>query len=303
MPNNKFRNERITLRSLQTYYNTYASASGATKEQAEANLLAFLHRISLFDFNGNEKIIIKKSSLLTDGTFTSIKKNSRPDITNIATHLLNRWWAGDTNPNLLRGIHRQRSKSAKTDRKHISYTLDTSYSFHVSSHYSGNGSLHNGQWWPLQICAHRDGAHGEVEAGISGLKAKGAYSIVVSGAGYADIDEGERLQYCGTPSPDASKPSFSTQLMITAKDKGNPLRVLRSAKVGSKYKPKMGLRYDGLYDIKDAEVVEPVTVLYRFLLERCKGQEPICWEGATKRPHQVELDALERDQEMRKLAV
>ena len=42
----------------------------------------------------------------------------------------------------------------------------------------------------LQICAGRDGAHGEMEAGIYGKTDKGAYSDVVGGEAYANIDMG-----------------------------------------------------------------------------------------------------------------
>ena len=46
----------------------------------------------------------------------------------------------------------------------------------------------------------RDGAHGEIEAGIHGQPGKGAYSIVLSGSGYSDIDEGNTLKVSLSPS-------------------------------------------------------------------------------------------------------
>ena len=45
----------------------------------------------------------------------------------------------------------------------------------------GHNGLTVGQWWPFQICALRDGAHGASIAGIAGGENEGAYSIVVSG--------------------------------------------------------------------------------------------------------------------------
>ena len=45
----------------------------------------------------------------------------------------------------------------------------------------GHNGLTVGQWWPLRVCALRDGAHGHIQGGISGNATDGAYSIVVSG--------------------------------------------------------------------------------------------------------------------------
>ena len=45
----------------------------------------------------------------------------------------------------------------------------------------GHNGLVVGDWWPLRICALRDGAHGAMQAGIAGSSQIGAYSVVVSG--------------------------------------------------------------------------------------------------------------------------
>ena len=45
----------------------------------------------------------------------------------------------------------------------------------------GHNGLEVGQWWPLQMCALRDGAHGTKMGGIAGSDNLGATSIVVSG--------------------------------------------------------------------------------------------------------------------------
>ena len=44
----------------------------------------------------------------------------------------------------------------------------------------GHNGLTVGQWWPLRVCAIRDGAHGAMMAGIAGGANVGAFSIVVS---------------------------------------------------------------------------------------------------------------------------
>jgi hypothetical protein len=48
--------------------------------------------------------------------------------------------------------------------------------------------------WPNRLCAIRDGAHGEHEAGIYGKKDRGAFAVVVAAGGYADEDHGEVCQ-------------------------------------------------------------------------------------------------------------
>ena len=50
-----------------------------------------------------------------------------------------------------------------------------------NSKIEGHNGLSIGQWWPFQICALRDGAHGSLMAGIAGGETEGAFSILVSG--------------------------------------------------------------------------------------------------------------------------
>jgi hypothetical protein len=45
----------------------------------------------------------------------------------------------------------------------------------------GHNGLSIGDWWPMQICVLRDGAHGSRMGGISGSIEEGAWSIIVSG--------------------------------------------------------------------------------------------------------------------------
>lgn len=61
-----------------------------------------------------------------------------------------------------------------------SYKIDDQYPS-VPYKVFGNNGLVIGQWWPLQICALRDGAHGMRIAGIAGSQSMGVTSIVVSG--------------------------------------------------------------------------------------------------------------------------
>ena len=135
--------------------------------------------------------------------------------------------------------------------------------------------------------------------GIFGEKDKGAYSIVLSGGGYNDQDDGHIIEYSGTESKD-STPTEATNALIVSKDLGNPIRVIRSSQLvkSNKYRPELGLRYDGLYQVKDYKLVNEAKAMYRFHLERCEGQEPIrCEDNAARRPTIFEV---EKYQELKK---
>lgn len=111
--------------------------------------------------------------------------------------LHDRWSKGDFDAFLLRGIE-LKSRSQADGKRTKSRNLDKNYPYKVSPNFIGEGPLVNGQWWPHQICAIRDGAHGAIEAGIFGERGKGALSIVVGSSGYANEDDGDIIKYCGT---------------------------------------------------------------------------------------------------------
>lgn len=77
--------------------------------------------------------------------------------------------------------------------------------------------------------------------------------------------------------------------MLEAEIKNNPIRVFRSEKKDSRYAPKKGIRYDGLYVITDREVLNEATGMYRFRLERCPGQDPLRYKGVEARPNGYDL--------------
>jgi hypothetical protein len=161
--------------------------------------------------------------------------------------------------------------------------------------YHGNGFLVNGQWWPRQICAVRDGAHGYLVGGISGIKGEGAVSVVMSGDEYhlEDRDDGEEVWYCGTKAKErSSEPTEFTKHLLDSVNSGKPVRLMRSSNLyGSKFKPSEGFRYDGLYDVVGEELLDPDTHHYRFHLIRRKGQSPIRYQGLGARPTAEERKA------------
>lgn len=210
-----------------------------------------------------------------------------------AKALYYRWNNNDLDHNLLRGVEIR----SKIRGGGITRALDQEYKFRKPSDFVGEGHLKIGQWFPFQICALRDGAHGDLEAGISGGMGEGAFSIVLSSSGrsntYADIDEGEKIAYCGTRGKDMT-PTAGTSLLIQSANAKSPIRVLRSSKLPkqNKFRPAEGLRYDGLYEITGRELLDEDTAMYRFQLIRIKNQSPIRYTGEGKRPTDQEIEEI-----------
>ena len=258
-----------------------------------AELRTRLHRMEYWDFLSG--VLLHKSHLLEDEGLPAIF-DAAPglfpwDVCADSRMLYQRWVVGQLDPDLLRGI--EDKKVTKSDGKTVkSRRFAPDYRDRVSPNYVGEGKLVNGMWWPLQFCAMRDGAHGETEAGIHGQLGHGAYSIVVSEGGYSNVDDGISLQYCGT-SGVGGEPSLGTRLLKESFAMGNPVRVLRSAGLARSnvYRPAKGLRYDGLYEITGFEILDVITAMHRFSLQRRKGQDPIRFEGVEARPTPEQLAA------------
>jgi hypothetical protein len=145
----------------------------------------------------------------------------------------------------------------------------------------GNNKLQVGQWFPSQLSALFNGAHGHSQAGIHYGSGTGAYSIVISGA-YEDLDQdrGETIYYSGSGSHDNDLPNSlpprtaGTEALSISLSNQKPVRVLRSGAGKSRFAPSVGLRYDGLYRVVDALTpLNSVGGLYeQFKLERIDGQ-------------------------------
>ena len=180
-------------------------------------------------------------------------------------------------PETMRGI------IVNTSGSMVKRSLDPSFPAR-NSKVEGHNGLSVGQWWPYQICALRDGAHGSMMAGIAGGENEGAFSILVSGGKYTDLDtdNGTTLLYTGSQAPHAPTPlsaspnefSSGTKALQRSHQLGRWIRVLRSAKGKSVWAPRTGIRYDGLYRITEERVKRNRAggryVLFR--LERREGQ-------------------------------
>ncbi|KAF2483477.1 PUA-like domain-containing protein [Neohortaea acidophila] len=220
------------------------------------------------------------------------------DIKADARELYNKWCDRVFETDLLRGIKfHVKSVNDKKEGQKTTDSLDRTYPT-TRSNYHGNGKLLNGQWWPLQICALRDGAHGSSQGGIHGRNDDCAYSVIMSGGTdstgkkYPDVDDGDEVLYCGTDSVNG-KIAEATSHLIRSAEKKKPVRLLRSSNLGSQYAPEAGFRYDGLYDVVSFENLdgpESMRQRHQFKLKRQAGQDPIRALGPERRPTQQELD-------------
>ncbi|KAH0551729.1 hypothetical protein GP486_007051 [Trichoglossum hirsutum] len=147
----------------------------------------------------------------------------------------------------------------------------------------GHNGLRVGDWWPMQLAALRDGAHGSRMGGIAGSVTDGAYSIVVSGQ-YSKLDQdfGNTLYYSGSGSSDnkSATPADTraTRCLIRSIETGRPVRVLRAAG-GSGAAPSVGIRYDGLYTVESRSTLENEIggAYLRFKLVRQAGQDAMSY--------------------------
>lgn len=260
--------------------------TGANIDEPLAQLRDALHDLEHFDFVTED--LVDESKLMSEGLPACFlnQDNCFPcHIMSDARAIFNRWQSGEYDSHLMRGIVTNRG-TASGNKKVTSHVLEKDYPYRIGASHAGAGLLQNGQWWPFQICAVRDGAHGSLEGGIFGQHGKGAFSIVLSGGQYSDIDEGDTIQYCGT-SGQRDKPTHATERMLESRRNGYPIRVIRSSAMSgkkSKYRPAKGLRYDGLYQAVDHELLDEDTSMYRFTLQRCPGQDPTRYEGDQVRP-------------------
>lgn len=234
------------------------------------------------------------------------------DIKADAKELYIKWCAKIFETDLLRGIIPGNAKSSSKERSADKIDEGWRQKHGASANYFGNGRLVNGQWWPTQLAALRDGAHGSAQAGIHGRTGEGAYSCVMAGNHeYSDKDDGDRddgevVLYCGADSDDG-KIARDTQHMMTSYADGRPVRLFRSSKVQSTYAPEIGLRYDGLYDIESYERLDPVFSTrqrHRFKLVRQPGQDPIRGgDVPERRPTKQEIEAHHKDMRARGFSV
>ena len=122
--------------------------------------------------------------------------------------------------------------------------------------------------------------HKPIQAGISGSELEGADSIVVSGGYEDDEDLGDLIIYTGQGGrSEGSKLQVADQTLARGNkalaisfEKNLPVRVIRGATKHSKFAPKFGYRYDGIYFITDywQEKGKSGFKIWRYRLEKRK---------------------------------
>jgi hypothetical protein len=287
------------LAPLQAMKSVLTECEKPDKSQAELEWLHdkvrdYVHKAEIqLDVS---KVLLRKAMMLSPdyGLPRIFKKeaNSPWDLKADAYQLYMRWYRCDLNQDILRGITPNKTDNRTSDRLDEKYRND----FPTTAKYYGEGNLVLGQWWPTQLCTVRDGAHGSAQGGIYGERDHGAYSIVLSGGGgYHDIDSGDTIEYSGTEGRN-STPTENTQHLLRSAELLNPIRVIRSAQLSKKnpFRPELGLRYDGLYQVRGFTLVDSEKAMYRFRLERCEAQEEIRWQGKGKRPTEYECKEYRR---------
>jgi putative restriction endonuclease len=143
-------------------------------------------------------------------------------------------------------------------------------------------------------------------SGFDGNSNEGTSAIVLSGGGgYDDKDEGDEIIYTGAGG-NGTKPGKQTTDqtwenpgnagLLKSMNEGLPVRVIRGYKNESKFSPKSGYSYAGLYSVVDAweEIGKSGFKICRFRLEYSGTNEK------RKSPEEIELDYEKRDKKRKK---
>lgn len=176
------------------------------------------------------------------------------------------------------------------------------------NHYGPVPGVDVGTRWGFRSQVSEAGIHRALVAGIHGREGDGAYSLVLSGGYEDDVDNGDAFYYTGSGGRDLSgnkrvnSQSSDQQLTrmnkalamncnapINAKEgaeakdwkKGKPVRVVRNSNLAkhSKFAPKEGYRYDGIYKVVKyfPEKGKSGFIVWKYLLRR-DDPNPAPWE-------------------------
>lgn len=146
--------------------------------------------------------------------------------------------------------------------------------------------VHVGQLFIDRSDLHDAHVHRPPQGGISGTKAGGADSIVVSGGYVDDQDFGDYILYTGHGGKDPNGPrQIADQSpdapgnagLITSMVEGLPVRVIRGKHRASPFAPPAGYLYSGLYAVTSwwEETGTDGYRIVRFRLDRIEDQPPL----------------------------
>lgn len=155
--------------------------------------------------------------------------------------------------------------------------------------------VHVGQQFISRADVRAAGIHLPPISGISGTKAEGADSIVVSGGYPDDEDHGEYILYTGHGGndpgtkkqiADQSIESWGNAGLLTSMIQALPVRVVRGAHKASPFAPPAGYRYAGLFLVTDfiEKIGKDGFKIILFRLDRIAEQDSYVSSG------QIEAD-------------
>lgn len=225
------------------------------------------------------------------------------DIEGDLTVLLRKWQRGDFGVKPHRAF--VRGANGRT------WALNRDWPHLEDARFFGEGHLINGQIFVNRLALLAEGGHAATQAGIAGTVADGAYSIVMGlhlpkeKKFYADVDQGNTIYYISTALPpvrgelptnfldpgdaaqyvDPDSATKGARALMKSQETGRPVRLFRShllAPIVPNRPPKPCYRYDGLYQVVDAECLKQCRQIYRFKMERIPGQRPIRGMGASE---------------------
>jgi hypothetical protein len=221
------------------------------------------------------------------------------DIRADAMELYQRWHKRQFDPDPFRGIILGKPSGASYNRDHRTDELDPDWLKRFPRKFdTGSDDQINGQWWPTQLAAIRDGAHANIDSWIARVPGTDVVSCILRGGfGYDNVDYGDEILLSTWGVRKNKSCSLKSQAMCSQSEKHGSIRLLRSSSVESKYAPKAGLRYDGLYYVAAIEMRPPASdpkQRYRFRLKRVSDQDPIRWKAPYARPTRQELEVYDK---------
>lgn len=175
------RSDRIALVSsaelIERTIKKFTSRRNQIEKEYQQDLQKMRACIHLLPFSNVDRDSVRSSGIrralmaLTEGEYGYLELPI--DIILDAESILKKWGNADFDPALLKGIElaqtvkRSAGGGKKNTKRSTHYKLEDGYPFKKNPQVVGHNGLIIGDWWPLQICALRDGAHGEMEAGKS----------------------------------------------------------------------------------------------------------------------------------------
>ena len=232
------------------------------------------------DLRRSNVMLHLKAAVLGSPSPVHVALQAHPALRDELTVLYQKWGLGDLDNHPDRGLIIRNGRVISADRQWPYWRSDDFY---------GSGHLVTGQTWFTRSEMSRDGAHSALVAGICGCIRKGARSVVIGlhgqgghGNYYADVDEGDKVGYVGTEGQHVAEGggfdiSWHTRMLLKSIETELPVRLFRSAKLApiSKYRPAEGYRYDGIYGVRNYDILDKERKIYRFQMRRLPGQSPL----------------------------